>query len=119
MSATVSTDLLLRVAQATPEQQAAIERILRKDTDPVVSSPPAGTSAPIEQFKAEIRKALAEVLGQNSAKEEPINQSEAQRIFAVLGKLRTETGVRKAPLHTVFEYMVLHGTVREANRAKV
>jgi hypothetical protein len=28
MSATVSTDFLLRVAQATPEQQAAIERIL-------------------------------------------------------------------------------------------
>jgi hypothetical protein len=28
MSATVSTDLLLRVAQATPEQQAAIERYL-------------------------------------------------------------------------------------------
>jgi hypothetical protein len=109
MSATVSTDLLLRVAQATPEQQAAIDRILRKDKDPVVSSPAAATSALIEQFKAEIRKVLAEALRQDSVKEEPISQGEAQRIFAVLGKLRTETGMRKAPLHTVFEYMVLHG----------
>ena len=56
----------------------------------------------------EIRDALAAVR-RSAGQEEPINRKEAQRIFAVLAKLRTETGARKAPLHTVFEYLVLHG----------
>jgi hypothetical protein len=56
----------------------------------------------------EIRNALAAVR-RSAGHEEPINRSEAQRIFAVLAKLRTETGARKAPLHTVFEYLVLQG----------
>jgi hypothetical protein len=56
----------------------------------------------------EIRDALAAVR-RSDGQEEPINRREAQRIFAVLAKLRTETGVRKAPLHTVFEYLVLQG----------
>ena len=56
----------------------------------------------------EIRDGLAAVR-RSAGQEEPINRSEAQRIFAVLAKLRTETGARKAPLHTVFEYLVLQG----------
>ena len=56
----------------------------------------------------EIRDALAAVR-RSAGQEEPINRSEAQRIFAVLAKLRTESGARKAPLHTVFEYLVLQG----------
>jgi len=47
-----------------------------------------------------------------------IDQGEAQRIFAVLTKLRTETGVRKAPLHTVFEYMVMQGISGEETARK-
>src|SRR4051812_40853475 len=41
MSATVSTDFLLRVAQATPEQQAAIERILAGGPAGLEGSPEA------------------------------------------------------------------------------
>lgn len=39
MSATVSTEFLLMVAQATAEQQAAIERFLRGETGALASSP--------------------------------------------------------------------------------
>jgi hypothetical protein len=56
----------------------------------------------------EIRDALA-AIRRSAGQEEPINRREAQRIFAVLAKLRTESGARKAPLHAVFEYLVLQG----------
>ena len=123
MSATVSTDFLLRVAQATPKQQTAMERILREGgaTAAAKSELGAAVRAQNEELAAVIRKAVADGLraGAFSAPE-PLNQGEAQRIFAVLTKLRTETGVRKAPLHTVFEYMVLQGLSGEetARRCK-
>jgi hypothetical protein len=65
----------------------------------------------------EIRDAL-EAVRRSAGKEEPINRSEAQRIFAVLAKLRTESGARKAPLHTVFEYLVLQGLSGEQTARK-
>jgi hypothetical protein len=65
----------------------------------------------------EIRDALAAVR-RSAGQEEPINRKEAQRIFAVLAKLRTETGARKAPLHTVFEYLVLQGLSGERTARK-
>jgi len=65
----------------------------------------------------EIRDALAAVR-RSAGQEEPINRSEAQRIFAVLAKLRTESGARKAPLHTVFEYLVLQGLSGEQTARK-
>jgi hypothetical protein len=65
----------------------------------------------------EIRDALGAVR-RSAGQEEPINRKEAQRIFAVLAKLRTETGARKAPLHTVFEYLVLQGLSGERTARK-
>ena len=65
----------------------------------------------------EIRDALAAVR-RSAGQEEPINRKEAQRIFAVLAKLRTEAGARKAPLHTVFEYLVLQGLSGERTARK-
>ena len=66
------------------------------------------------------RKLDAIAIKHIAAAQPPINQGEAQRIFALLTKLRTETGVRKAPLHTVFEYMVTQGLSGEetARRCK-
>ena len=66
----------------------------------------------------EIRDAL-EAVRRSAGQEEPINRSEAQRIFAVLAKLRTESGARKAPLHTVFEYLVLQGLSGEQTARQV
>ena len=65
----------------------------------------------------EIRDAL-EAVRRSAGQEEPISRGEAQRIFAVLAKLRTETGARKAPLHTVFEYLVLRGVSGEQTARK-
>ena len=65
----------------------------------------------------EIRDAL-EAVRRSAGQEEPIKRSEAQRIFAVLAKLRTESGARKAPLHTVFEYLVLQGLSGEQTARK-
>jgi len=123
MSATVSTDFLLRVAQATPAQQTAIERILREGEAAAAakSVPAATTRGQSEELGAVIRKAVADGLREGAfSAPEPLNQGEAQRVFAVLMKLRTETGVRKAPLHDVFEYMVLQGLSGEetARRCK-
>lgn len=39
----------------------------------------------------------------------PVVESEAQRVFGFLRKLRAEPGKQKAPLHRVFELMVLEG----------
>ena len=52
MSATVSTDFLLQVAQATPEQQAAIRRILAGETLPQPPATAAGAAElpPTNQF---------------------------------------------------------------------
>lgn len=52
MSATVSTDFLLQVAQATPEQQAAIKRILAGETLPQQHATAAGAAElpPTNQF---------------------------------------------------------------------
>ncbi len=52
MSATVSTDFLLQVAQATPEQQAAIRRILAGEALPQPPATTAGTAElpPANQF---------------------------------------------------------------------
>jgi hypothetical protein len=76
--------------------------------------------AQTQELKAEMRAVLAEAMKHAVAAQPPINQGEAQRIFAVLTKLRTETGVRKAPLHDVFEYMVMQGLSGEetARRCK-
>ena len=65
----------------------------------------------------EIRDAL-EAVRRSAGQEEPISRREAQRIFAVLAKLRTESGARKAPLHTVFEYLVLQGLSGEQTARK-
>ena len=82
-------------------------------------TPGGAMKAQTEELKAELWK-VAEAIKHTASAQPPINQSEAQRIFAVLTKLRTETGVRKAPLHTVFEFMVMQGLSGEetARRCK-
>jgi hypothetical protein len=70
------------------------------------------THAKVEALGAELgdlRKTVLEIMRRKSEKQAAMGQSEAQRIFAVLTKLRTEPRKWKAPLHTVFELMVLKG----------
>jgi hypothetical protein len=71
-----------------------------------------------EEWTSVIRKAVAEGVREAGKQAEPIKESEAQRVFGVLRKLRIETGVRKAPLHTVFEYMVMQGLSGEETARK-
>jgi hypothetical protein len=90
MSATVSTDFLLRVAQATPEQQAAIERFL------------GGQALPERQQ----RPLLANEAGQTrppelSEPDEPI-LSLAAKVFELLTALDPDNRLRKAPPIKVF-----------------
>jgi hypothetical protein len=90
MSATVSTDFLLRVAQATPEQQAAIKRFL------------GGQALPERQQ----RPLLANEAGQTrppepSEPDEPI-LSLAAKVFELLTALDPDNRLRKAPPIKVF-----------------
>ncbi len=61
----------------------------------------------------EIRDAL-EAVRRSAAQEEPINRSEAQRIFAVLQRLRSKRAGMMAPLYDVFVATVLEGRSQRA-----
>jgi hypothetical protein len=61
----------------------------------------------------EIRDAL-EAVRRSAGQEEPINRSEAPRIFAVLQRLRSKRAGMMAPLYDVFVATVLEGRSQRA-----
>jgi hypothetical protein len=116
MSITVSTELLLRVAKATPEQQAAIERFLAGvpgELGPTQRSPEPGGNGGL--FEALVRiegkvDALREgVAAARSVTELPVSKGEAARLLLLLRKLEGEIKQWKAPPARVFRLTVLEG----------
>lgn len=70
------------------------------------------------EFQAGVVEARATAVRPNGAKgngnggtEETgaLRETEAHRVFKLLGVLRTEPKLRKAPLHTVFDFLILGG----------
>ncbi len=140
MNETVSTDSLLRFLRATPEQRAAIDRFLlgapgelggREGPAKPGCAPGRGDAileavlrvepkveamqvAQTEELKAELRKVLAEAIMRSAAAPAPVNQGEAQRIFAVLQRLRSKRAGMMAPLYDVFVATVVEGRSQRA-----
>ena len=76
--------------------------------------PGDATKAQTEELKAEMWKVLAEAIKHTAAAQPPINQGEAERIFAVLQRLRSKRAGMMAPLYDVFVATVLEGRSQRA-----
>lgn len=115
---------------ATPEQYAAVERILGVNAEtakpemlkgkPVASDSVAGVIAGIHADVAAMRVEVGDLRKQNEElagripEPEPASDSEAVRVFALMKSLDTGTRTRKAPLERVFRLLVLDGLSQEA-----
>ena len=132
---TIPTDSLMRYLGATPEERHVIDRFLRKRhekrlrtdpesqhagaesspaPEPAPGDPPGGViRAQMEELKAELWK-VAEAIKHSVGPQPPVNQSEAERIFAVLQRLRTKRAGMMAPLYDVFVATVLEGRSQKA-----
>jgi len=75
--------------------------------------PGDATKAQTEELKAELWK-VAEAIKHAAAAPPPINQGEAERIFAVLQRLRSKRAGMLAPLYDVFVATVLEGRSQRA-----
>jgi hypothetical protein len=94
-------------------QHAGVE--ISPAPEPAVRDRPGdATKAQTEELKAEMRKVLAEAMKHSVAAQPPINQGEAERIFAVLQRLRSKRSGMKAPLYDVFVATVLEGRSQRA-----
>ena len=92
MSATVSTELLLRVAQATPEQQAAIERILLGVPGEIgltQRSPESGGCGGMSEglVRIEGKVDLLVAAARQPEKKEPLPEAECLRVLRLFGEL--------------------------------
>jgi hypothetical protein len=74
---------------------------------------PAREHREVMEALREIRDGL-EAVRRSAGQEEPINRSEAQRIFAVLQRLRSKRAGMMAPLYDVFVATVLEGRSQRA-----
>lgn len=129
MSATVSTDFLLRVAQATPEQQAAIDRFLRgvpgeiggggsrgdergqgEDADGVLDA--------LLRIEKKVDAVRAGIAGAQSEPDNRVGEGEARRVFLLMQRLESGPKQRKASLGTVFRMVVLEGLSQRAAAAR-
>lgn len=109
MSATISTEFLLRVAQATPEQRAAIERILAGEG----AAERGGVGA-----EEDVRAMLLRIEGKLDAlkasrkggaeHELLVSEAEAGRVFLLMKRLEGAPKERKAPIASVFRLLVLN-----------
>jgi len=125
---TIPSDSLMRYLRASVEERAAIDRFLRERDQKWLKAeaesarapnaapgdvPADATRAQTEELKAElkaeIRKALAEAIRHTPAAEPSINQGEAQRILAIVQRLRSKRAGMMAPLYDVFVATVLEG----------
>jgi hypothetical protein len=133
MTATVPIDSLMRFLQATPEQRAAFDRFLCEQEEKWLKaegeSAPARNAASADvladairaqteelkaELKAEMREVLAEAIRLTAPAQPPVNQGEAERIFAVLQRLRSKRAGMLAPLYDVFVATVLEGRSQRA-----
>jgi hypothetical protein len=120
MNETVSTDSLLRFLRATPEQRAAVDRFLLGAPGELGGCErPAKAGCEPERGDALLEAVLrverkVEALKHTAAAQPPINQGEAERIFAVLQRLRSKRAGMKAPLYDVFVATVLEGRSQRA-----
>ena len=94
MRATLPTELLVRLMNASPEQFAAVAKIL---------------GAKSETLKTEMLKSAAEIEDGNP---EPATDEEARRLFALLKALESDGNYRKAPVTRVFQLYCLDGLTR-------
>jgi hypothetical protein len=76
--------------------------------------PDDATKAQTEELKAEMRKVVAEAIKHAAAAQQPISQGEAERIFAVLQRLRSKRAGTMTPLYDVFVATVLEGRSQRA-----
>jgi hypothetical protein len=125
MSATVSIAFLQRVRQATPEQRAVIERILRgAPGEPVGGDSRGDQNGQAEDADAQldalvrIERKLDVVLAWIAeARVEPeirVGEHEAKRVFLLMQRLESGPKERKASLATVFRLLVLKGLSQRA-----
>ena len=87
MRATLPTELMVRLMNASPEQFAAVENILGLNAERG-----AGSS----EFETE-----------------PATDDEARRLFALLKALESDGNYRKAPVTRVFQLYCLEGLTRD------
>ena len=129
MSATVSTDFLLRVVQATPEQQSAIDRFLRGLPGEIGGEGKQGDERDESEDAGGVLDALLRIekkvdavrAGSASAPAEPANgvgEREARRVFVLMQRLESGPKQRKASLGTVFRMVVLEGLSQRAAAAR-
>src|ERR1035438_5274084 len=115
MDETVSIDSLLRFLRATPEQRAAVDRFLLGAPGEL-----GGCGGPAKAGCEHVRgdvlleavlrvERKVEAITRPAAAQPAINQGEAQRIFAVLQRLRSKRAGMMAPLYDVFIATVLEG----------
>jgi len=120
MNETVSVDSLLRFLRARPEQRAAVDRFLLGvpgqlggcEGPAKPGCEPGRGDALLEAVLRVERK--VEAMTHAAAAQPPINQSEAQRIFGVLQRLRSKRAGMMAPLYDVFVATVLEGRSQRA-----
>jgi hypothetical protein len=90
MRAAFSTDMLLRLMNATPEQYAAVERVLGMAADN----------------------------GLEAVEPEPSNDAVALKLFALIRALESKSNYRKAPVTRVFQLYCLESlTQRQVAKA--
>jgi len=109
----------IHVAPAGGASQPTVtisRRVFKQASGPLGLRPEPGdaTKAQTEELKAEMRKVLAEVIKHSAPAQPPINQGEAERIFAVLQRLRSKRAGMMAPLYDVFVATVLEGRSQRA-----
>ncbi len=98
MAATVSTDLLLRFLQATPEQQAAIERILGwpGDSGQETAPPTPGVSAQQGAETGRVFRLFSELLAMGSDMKAPPARVFDLMVFRKMTKAETAVACKCA-----------------------
>lgn len=115
MSATVSTDFLLLVAQATPEQQAAIKRFLLGVSaelgggeGPTAAGCGAGNGGALQDALARIERKMDGLVAaaRLPVSKEPLQEGECLRVFHLFGELLAMGTELVASPARVFDLMV-------------
>ena len=126
MRAAIPTDLLLRLMNATPEQYAAVERVLgvtpedggskMENGGPAVSEDVAQELSGLRRDVAAMRKDIRELRHEQTS--DAVSDNEAARVFALMKSLDAGERTRKAPLERVFRLLVLEGHSQDAVAVK-
>jgi hypothetical protein len=129
VSDTIPTDSLLRFLQATPEQQAAIDRFLMGASgghgggggQGGVSGgigDAGGVLGALRRIEKKVDALKAGIAGVQAGPDIQVNEPEAGKVFLLLQRLESRPMQRKAPLGTVFRLLVLEGLSQRAAAAR-